>query len=573
MHYGFVMASIAIALSGLTSWAEPPGDGETTAPRMVLAQATLETSSPDEASTSIFEGLQIELTDLRELIRKMDENSSLLSYRMTLAEVVQLALEANPDIIIAYDDPIMAEADLMSARGEFDPLLSGSFSHSDARASASGQIQIFSGFSDTESKLTDYRVRLGGKLSTGTQYSVEVGTTREKGTFTRRVILDPSTGLPLIDPITGFPVTVVDSEYNSATTFTLTQPLLRGLGKKVNMARVRTAKNILGMTEQQTRQLVMTVVGETQKAYWDLVGAVEVLIVRENALDNAERVLDISEKRFKLGVDAALDVFQAKAGVATRQGELVSARSVIADAEDFLKQFLGMRENGLFDSARIIPVERPEVVYREWDMDESMQRALDNRPEIITANLDIDNAKIEKVRSKNDLLPQLDGSISYSQSGLDFDFEDSFTNLRDKQGRQWIYGVSGSFPLGNRAARGTHLRAKQQVRQAQHRLFKVEQDVMLAVRIALRGVITNEILVKNSEDARILQQANVAAEEKRLQMGVTTSHLVLQVQEDLTFAQVEELRTKINFEKSLVDLKVAEGVMLRELGIEFEGDE
>jgi len=96
---------------------------------------------------------------------------------------------------------------------------------------------------------------------------------------------------------------------------------------------------------------------------------------------------------------------------------------------------------------------------------------------------------------------------------------------------------------------------------------------MLAVRTAMRGVITNEILVKNSEQARILQQANVAAEEKRLELGVTTTHEVLQVQENLTAAQDRELQNKINFEKSLVDLKVAEGVVLRELGIEFEDAE
>jgi len=573
MRYVSVMAGIAIALSGLSTWADTPGEDETAPPKIVVAQASEEANVSSSASNSIFEGLNIELTDLRELVRKLDENSSLISYRMTLDEVIRLALEANPDIIIAYDGPIMASADVVAARGEFDPLLSGSFSHTDSRASASGQVQIFSGFSDTESKVTDYRVRLGGKFYNGTQYNVEVGTNRNKGTFTRSVVIDPTTGLPLVDPITGFPVTNVDSEYSSATTFTLTQPFLRGNGKRVNLARIRTARNFLGISEQQTRQTVMTMVGEAQKAYWDLVGAIEVLAVRDDALANAKRVLDISEKRLRFEVGTPLEVFQAKAGVATAQGEFVSARALISAMEDNLKLILGMRDDGLFDSARIIPVESPQVILGEWDMKESMERALSNRPEIVIANLDIENAEIEEYRAKNDRLPQLDGSLSYTQSGLDFDFDGSYTNLRNKQGRTWVYGVSGSIPLGNRAAKGAHLRAKQQIRQTKHRRFKAEQDVMLAVRTAMRGVITNEILVKNSEQARILQQANVAAEEKRLELGVTTSHEVLQVQENLTAARDLELQNKINFEKSLVDLKVAEGVVLRELGIEFEDSE
>jgi len=64
-----------------------------------------------------------------------------------------------------------------------------------------------------------------------------------------------------------------------------------------------------------------------------------------------------------------------------------------------------------------------------------------------------------------------------------------------------------------------------------------------------------------------LQEANVSAEEKRLQLGTTTSYQVLLVQEDLAAAQVQELQAHIAYEKSLVDYQLATGTVLRELGI------
>ena len=72
-----------------------------------------------------------------------------------------------------------------------------------------------------------------------------------------------------------------------------------------------------------------------------------------------------------------------------------------------------------------------------------------------------------------------------------------------------------------------------------------------------------------NRQARILQEANVAAEEKRLDLGVTTSQIVLDTQEDLTLAQTEELRAIVDYEKAIIDLQVAEGTLLEELSIEF----
>ena len=73
-------------------------------------------------------------------------------------------------------------------------------------------------------------------------------------------------------------------------------------------------------------------------------------------------------------------------------------------------------------------------------------------------------------------------------------------------------------------------------------------------------------------DDELPEEAEVeeTAEEKRLRLGVTTSFQVLQIQQDLTTARLQELRALISYETALVDLQIADGSLLDNLGIKLE---
>ena len=111
------------------------------------------------------------------------------------------------------------------------------------------------------------------------------------------------------------------------------------------------------------------------------------------------------------------------------------------------------------------------------------------------------------------------------------------------------------------------------MRQQEQRLKQTKQRVMLSVRMSVRALVSSQILIESNQQTRILQEANVAAEEKRMSLGVTTSQQVLDIQEDLTEAQTQEIQSMVNFEKALVDLQVSEGMLLQNRGIIYEPHE
>ncbi|MFP6616654.1 MAG: TolC family protein, partial [Candidatus Hydrogenedentota bacterium] len=423
--------------------------------------------------------------------------------------------------------------------------------HIDQTSPPSPLQAVFGGLTGTvETRVTNYQLQFGGLLPRwGTQYNTSYQVGRESGTFS------------------------AVATYDGQLTSTITQPVLRGRGTAVNRIQIDTAANGQNIAKYEIQRTALVTIGETIKAYWDLVGAIKNLEVRQQSLDNAMRLVGINEKRLEIGTAAAIEVLQAKAQAATRHSDLITARTSILDTEDVLKNFINLNDNDVFSTTSIIPTTSPGMVGHQWDLDQSITTALNNRPEIRTAELQIENARLSKKGTKNDLLPSLDASVSYGQAARELTAGELRNGIREKQGRTWNFGLQGSIPIGNRAAKGAHMRSEQFERQQELRLTKAQRDVMLDVRMGIRGVVTTEILVESDKQARILQEANVAAEEKRLNLGVTTSQDVLDRQEDLTLAQTQELQSVVNYEKALIQLQVAEGTLLKNLDINWEVEE
>ena len=514
-----------------------------------------------ESNQNIFQNLEINMLDLDQIREEIAAKLSGQPMEITLDQCVQMALQNNQDILIVGFEGALADAQLMGARGQFDPALNLRAQHSDSERPASSQILAFTGGSSSviETRTQDYSLTIGGQTQIGTQYDVGFAVNRERGTFT--TIRDQMGN-----------VLGVESVYTADLTLTLTQPLLRGVGFRSNLFRVRSAKNQQKIANEQIQFQLLNTIGQVTKAYWDLVGAIEQVKVQQEALDNANRVLRINEQRFELGTAAQLEVVSARAGVAVRQSDLISARTAVFNAQDILKTLIGLYDESgeLLSSADLIPLEAPNVRDVDWDVDASMRTAIERRPDVKAAEYQIDNATLEVQRARNELLPQFDLQGSYGRGTIRLDGNEIFEGIGEPDGRSWTIGGIFSVPLGNRAARGTHTQARLIRRQQEQRLIKAKQDAMLDVRLAIQGLASNRILVESLKQSRLLEEANVAAEEKRLQIGVTTAQIVLDRQEDLTAAQAREVRAQVDFEKSIIDLQVAEGTLLGQLGIVYE---
>ncbi len=491
--------------------------------------------------------LDEERIELDLFYRVLEDGDEIPRIPMSVGECVRMALDRNDDIIVASHDPLLSEADVFTARGEFDPVASSSITYIRSEETAPSDVATFAGVRDTEAQRTRSSYSLSGLLQWGTGYDITFNLDKDQGTFTQ-----------------------FRDEWGGGLNVSLTQPLLQGRGRDITTTRIQLAEKGHEAAQEQLMSQVIAAIGDVVNAYWDVVAAGATVQVREESVENAERLLEMNKQRYEIGEAASIDVLQARSGVAARQGDLISARAQLRDAEDRLKQLMNLRDNEHLALAGIQPVDEPSLFEPDFNEQISVQRALANRPEIRAARMEIESAQIEQRQAADEMQPELDATGTVFAGGRNDSISGVFEGTADRTDRSYSIGVQGSVPINNRAARGNYQRSRISVRQAEDRLRRTQRELMLNVRLAIRAVETARVMVESSRQTRRLQEANVAAEETRLELGATTSYRVLEVQEDLTEAQVQEVQALTNFEQALVELRQAEGVLLQELGVEFD---
>jgi outer membrane protein TolC len=579
------------------------------APALFAADAPQGTDSqpvpaPNQQPT-LCQKADFELIDFNRLQEIAETADGLKIVRMTLQECIQLALENNPDLQVVKYEPLKFGADALATRGEFDPLLSGQVSYSESLQAAltapqtreqlllrglqtvSGGLQATAIGLQTAEQLLSLSANnvptssSVGQITSLFQSESELGTKSRNltdrvsvtGTLHTGTVYDASLALNGDASPYGYS----PWEWSGGLTLTVSQPLLRGRGNAVNTARIHIAENAAKTAESRVRLAVMSVVSDVIKAYWDLVGAFENVSVRGQALANAERLLDLSRKRLSIGSAARKEVLEAKAGVAMRQTDLANAQWQARNAENAVKALLNMRDNGVFSSARIVPIDRPgEDAFdpdifknQEEQVAKSIELALKNRPEMTVGDLEIKTSEIECRRTANELLPDLSITGSVFQGRHGYEWEGVLGGIVRRNDHSSAVGLVASVPLGNRSARGAAQRAGFTLKQAKQELERTKLNLMLKVRLATDAVRATRILVETNHQATQLQVANVAAEEESLRIGISTSYRVLLIQQDLALAQTQEVDARVEHEKALVELRFDEGTLLDSLGIDF----
>ena len=138
-------------------------------------------------------------------------------------------------------------------------------------------------------------------------------------------------------------------------------------------------------------------------------------------------------------------------------------------------------------------------------------------------------------------------------------FRDSFRFLYDN----WSVGVVLTIPFGDVLGRANYAYAKLDLEQSQARLKNQEQQISLDVSDAVLTLDTAAKSVQAYGVARELAEKQLAAEMKKLSVGMSTNYFVLTYQDALASARSAEL-------KALVDYNIAQARIAQVTGSTLE---
>jgi outer membrane protein TolC len=460
---------------------------------------------------------------------------------ISLADAAIRALQHNLDISISRQTKDSRLADITVEQAKFDPTLSVNGQYN--RTVSPLNRPVFGSTNQDLTQITTFDQRTQSVTLDATTNLLTGG----------NVDLNYSPSRTNINQnlATGF---LFNPSYTGGLVLTLTQPLLRNAGIDVTKTFIRVAQNNATVEEHVFRDRVLTVLATVEQTYWEVVFANENLKVAEAALKAAQELGASNRAKAKAGIMSIVDVLQAEAAIASRVEQVLVADKTIRDQEDQLRRLLNPAEEDLRQDIRLTPLDQPVVTLEPISLQEAIDTAIEQRPEIVQAKKNMESSDLNTKFSKNQILPTLSFQGTMGMAGLGKDYPDSVNNNFSGDYYNYGAGLVLSYPLGNRSAWSTYNKRQLEAKNAEASLVSVRQQIIVGVREAVRRVQTDFKRIETTRSARIMAEKQLQAEQERLKVGLSTTRFVLDFQRDLATAQGNELRATVDYNKSLSNL-------------------
>lgn len=478
---------------------------------------------------------------------------------LSLEDCILKALKNNLQVAVELYSPELADVSLTRAKETFMPRFDLSYGTQQTENPSYWWIQAAE---TVTSKDMDYSISFLQKIPTGGNFSISLSSYKS----------DTNQSFQLINP-----------RYGSTLRFDFTQPLLKDFSFKVSRREILVAQNNLDISRSQFKSVILDTIYKVQEAYWNLVYAIENFKVKSQSLELARDLLAKNKKEVEVGKLAPIEILNAEAVVASREAEILQAEALIRRNEDLLKNIINISEEGKIVSKRIVPLDKPTFIKEEISLEEASKQAYENRPDLKMKKTDIETKELNLTVAKNQMLPGLNLNLSYWSPGVSGDrllylddnpflgiiigkeegrATDSLRDALKLLYKNWSVGLTLSIPLSNIFTRADYVRARMELEKSQLELKNIEQLAMLEVRDAVWEIETSAKTVNAYRVARELAERRLEAEEKKLNVGLTTNYFVLQFQEELANARSTELKALVDHSLAWAKLEKALGISL-----------
>ncbi len=310
-------------------------------------------------------------------------------------------------------------------------------------------------------------------------------------------------------------------------------------------------KSFINYEKQRCKYILKqnTVIYNANYYYFNMIREEKMLEISKSALEDSKKLYDIAQARFRAGDIAEIEVLKAEVEVAQTQDDIIFRQNSRDKSRDNLLRFLDM-EFGI----DILPIE--EIQYSPFNltMEECLQNASQNRPELISSKYDIELARIDLDQEKRNILPDiaLTGNLRYSMQN----------EIIPTTTYQILLNGSWDFPLYDRGKRNNLLKNDEEYLELANLSYgQLQKDVMLEVINAYRELKALENRIELRRKIVDQAQQNLDATQLQYKMGLATILEVTTTTQSLTSARVNALQSLIDFQLAKEKMALITGVI------------
>src|SRR5262245_23858271 len=512
--------------------------------------------------------------------------------RVTLQEAIGFALENNPGIAAKRLEPVRVGEDILEAQSQYDPIAGGTAQYTQ---SITPNANALAGTLTTQVNDRFLDANVGELFRTSTRLTLDFNWDRlaNNGRFFQ---LRP--------------------QYIPETGFSRVQPLLRDFGWDFSYLIVRVAERTTEGELYQYEANLADFMRQVINAYFAVMGARANLQVFREAEALAQRTVEENKARVKVGLLPPVAILEAQADASARHDDVIRAENLLEVSRQQLAQLCFYRPEGTFVPRTLEPVEYEGFEEVRVDLDETLDVALQERPEIHASAKGVQARQLTERIASNALLPRLDVVGGYAVNGLAGKDRagatqtskelvvsptnlgpkcqflgpgaylcpitvttgtppspfagtkgDAFDRMASGSFRTYNFGVQLSVPLDNAAAKANHTRSRIELNQSEFNHRELLSQVTLEVRQSVADVLSSRQRIDASRVARELAEENLRSQQKRYEVGMATTKDLLDFQQRLTSARAAEVQANFDYAIAVAAWRRAQGTLLEQYHI------
>jgi outer membrane protein len=478
---------------------------------------------------------------------------------LSLRDAILLTLENNSNVYIEETQIEAQKFNLLGQFQPFDPVLQSSLIIDRYSTPSSNQLQ---GVSGSANGTLNYLSQTGQITYTQT---FSPGTNIQAGISSNKYSTNDS-------------YYYFNPYFNSALTFTITQPLLRGAGRFANTALIKIARRSLEQSRASFEADVNDAILNVVSQYWNAVAARGALDVQQKSLKLAEASYDRDKRALELGALPPLDIYRSQSEVAARKVEVIQAAYALAQAEEALRLTIGADRGPETSSLELNLTENPQTEgeLASIDAKTALLQALSQRPELDAVNDALDNDADSIHLAHNQLKPNLQIQGFYQSSGLGGNEYNPETGAFIAPGgfgtsmSQLIgfgfpgYGgsLSLTLPVRNRGGQAVLGSALVSRTRDLYTSGQVREQITREVHDAFHQLDEARQALAAATTSFDLSQKTLTSEQRKYELGAETNFFVLDAQTRLAQAELILLQTQVNYRIALAAVDHSTGDLL-----------
>ena len=315
---------------------------------------------------------------------------------------------------------------------------------------------------------------------------------------------------------------------------------------------VRNAKKSTEINQWNLESTVQQVEGGIRQQYYQVLAIQKLLDLAREVLSRSQDQLELATARYQTGSVTELDVLQAEIDVGNEKNNVMTAEHNLQMAREELNRLIGIdlsSEYPLVDEFRVFPP--------EFTLDDLVQKAMNERPDLKTYELSSEIYKNNVHMNWGNYMPDLTGSISHSRS------EQSGSNVGftlNPRNRSTQYSLGLSWTLFSGFSREKSLQeSKIAYRQAELDKMALKQSIEKSVRQAYYTLIRIWDQSKITQKNRDLATRQLELERERYRLGAATQLELRSAQVTHTQAETDHISKTLEYLINFVMLEEAVG--------------